>query len=85
MRSHNVPSSNIKEKITLNYPKFAAMEFFSQVLKNEFETVVVNKPSVFEPLKVYCFLRVCLPMFLQIHNQLKTGKDQELTQSNPTS
>ena len=31
---------------------------FSKVLKNEFETVVINEPSVFEPLKVYCsFLR----------------------------
>ena len=23
-------------------------------LKNEFETAVVNEPSVFEPLKIYC-------------------------------
>ena len=27
---------------------------FSQGLKNEFETAVVNEPSVFEPLKFYC-------------------------------
>ena len=27
---------------------------FSKGLKNEFETAVVNEPSVFEPLKVYC-------------------------------
>ena len=27
---------------------------FSSGLKNEFETAVVNKPPVFEPLKVYC-------------------------------
>ena len=26
-------------------------------LKNEFETAVVNEPSVFEPLKVYCIYR----------------------------
>ena len=46
---------NIKKKITLNYPKFAAIGFFSSGLKNfEFETAVVNKPSVFEPLQVYC-------------------------------
>ena len=37
---------NIKKKITLNYPK----SDFSKGLKNEFETVVVNKPSVFELL-----------------------------------
>ena len=27
---------------------------FSQGLKDEFETAVVNEPSVFEPLKFYC-------------------------------
>ena len=30
------------------------MGFFSKGLKNEFETAVVNEPSVFEPLKFYC-------------------------------
>ena len=53
---------NIKKKITLNYPKYAVMSFFSFGLKNEFETAMVNEPSVFEPLKVYnswiaCFLK----------------------------
>ena len=43
-----------KKKVTLNYPKSAAVEFCSMGLKNEFETAVVNKPSVFEPLKFYC-------------------------------
>ena len=47
---------NIKKKITLNYPKFAAMVFFSNGLKNEFETAVVNEPPVFEPLMVYCII-----------------------------
>ena len=28
-------------------------EMFSKRLKNEFETAVVNEPSVFEPLKVF--------------------------------
>ena len=42
---------NIKKKITLNYPKYAAKGFFSQGLKNEFETAVENERSVFEPLK----------------------------------
>ena len=27
---------------------------FSWELKNDFETAVVNEPSVFEPLKFYC-------------------------------
>ena len=33
---------NIKKKITLNYPKSAAMSFCSKGLKKEFETAVVN-------------------------------------------
>ena len=28
--------------------------FFPKELKNEFETAVVNEPSVFEPLNFYC-------------------------------
>ena len=45
---------NIKKRITLKYPKSAAMGFCSKGLKNEFKTAMVNKPSVFEPLKFYC-------------------------------
>ena len=44
---------NIKKKLTLNYSKSAAMRFFSSGLKNEFQTAMVNNPSVFEPLKFY--------------------------------
>ena len=43
---------NILKKITLNYPKSAAMGF-PHGLKNDFETAVVNEPSMFEPLKFY--------------------------------
>ena len=49
---------NIKKKIILNYPKSAAMGFCSKGLKNKFETAVVNEPSVFEPLKFYCIMKV---------------------------
>ena len=45
---------NIKRKITRNYPNSAAMGFFSQGLKRQFEAAMVNEPSVFEPLKFYC-------------------------------
>ena len=45
---------NTKEKITQNYPKSAVLGFFSKGLNNEFETGMVNEPSVFEPLKFYC-------------------------------
>ena len=44
---------NMNKKNTLNYPS-AAMGFFFKGLKNEFETAVVNEPSVFKPLKFYC-------------------------------
>ena len=45
---------NMNKKNTLNYPKSAAKGFFSKGLRNEFETALVNKPSVFEPLKFNC-------------------------------
>ena len=40
---------NMNKKNTLNYPKAAAMGIFPADSKNEFETAVVNEPSVFEP------------------------------------
>ena len=45
---------NTKKKIILDYPKSAPMRLFNKGLKNEFEKAVVNKPSVFQPLKFYC-------------------------------
>ena len=47
---------NMNKKNTLNYPKSAAMGFYSKGLKNEFETAVLNEPLVFEPLRFYCIL-----------------------------
>ena len=44
---------NMNRKNALNYPKSAAMGFFSKG-QNKFETADVNEPSVFEPLKFYC-------------------------------
>ena len=55
---------NMNEKNILNYPKSAAMGFFSKGLKSEFETAVVNGPSVFEPLKFYCIYPLII-FFLQ--------------------
>ena len=40
-----------------NQPKLSQIcsyEIFSNVPKNEFETAMVNEPSVFGPLKFYC-------------------------------
>ena len=45
---------NTKKKIILNYPKSAAVFFFSKELKNDLEIAVVNESSVFEPQKVDC-------------------------------
>ena len=42
---------NIKKE---NYPKSAAMGFSSKVIKNGLDIVMVNEPSMFEPLKFYC-------------------------------
>ena len=50
----------IKKKITLNYPKSAAMGFCSKGFKSEFQTDPVNEPSVFEPLKFYCISIFCI-------------------------
>ena len=61
---------NAKKKITLNYSISAAMWFCSKGLKNEFETAVVNEPSVFEPLKFYCILYMSL--FSDSHLAYKT-------------
>ena len=55
---------NIKKKIILNDPKSAAMGFFSKVLENEFETVVVNEPSVIQPLKLYCIWHFSTLLFI---------------------
>ena len=44
---------NIKENLSL-LSKICSYGILSKGLKNEFETAVVNEPSVFEPLKVYC-------------------------------
>ena len=59
MSTHNIQFS-IYKTIAQNYTKSAAMGFFSKGRKNEFETVVVNEPSVFEPLMFICVIKLCL-------------------------
>ena len=56
---------SIKKKIIQNYPKSAAMDLFQKGLKNEFETAVINEPSVFEPLKFYCIKENNVSKFFQ--------------------
>ena len=53
MSTRNIPFSIEKKE---NHPKLShicSYVIFSKGLKNEFETAVVNEPSVFEPLKGY--------------------------------
>ena len=45
---------NIKKKIVrAKLSQICSYGSFSKGLKNEFETAMVNEPSVFEPLKFY--------------------------------
>ena len=58
MSTHNIPFSIQNRKITLNYPKSAAMGF----------TTVVDEPSVFEPLKFYCILYHLISLLCILRN-----------------
>ena len=67
---------NMNKKNTLNYPKSAAMGFFPEGLKNQFETAVVNEPSVFEPLKFFCTMRSkpIVATWKRVEGSLSTNK-----------
>ena len=58
LESPHQSDSNEKTQHTIfNLPKFSQIcsyGIFSNGLKNEFETALVNEPSVIEPLKFYC-------------------------------
>ena len=59
MSTHSIPFSIYKKE---NHPKLSQIYIygiFSQGLKNEFETAVVDESSEFEPLKFYCILAIC--------------------------
>ena len=45
---------NVKQENYLKLSQICSYGSFSAGLMNEFETTVVNGPSVFEPLKFYC-------------------------------
>ena len=62
MRTHNIPFSIYKK----NHPKLSKIcsyGIFSKGPENEFDTAVVNEPSVFEPLKFYCSLDTFLFLY----------------------
>ena len=53
MSTQNIPLLNTKKE---NHPKLSQIciyGIYSKGPKNEFETAMVNEPSVFEPLKFY--------------------------------
>ena len=49
---------NMNKKKYPRLSQICSYVFFSTGLKNEFETAVVNEPSLFEPLKFYCMMLV---------------------------
>ena len=65
MSTHDIPFPYMEKKIILNYPKSASKRFFPGI-QNEFETAVVNEPSVFEPLKFY-YILLDTSQFLKYH------------------
>ena len=48
-----------KKKITIIYPKSAASGIFERTIE-KFKRVMVNKPSGFKPVKVYCTILMWL-------------------------
>ena len=53
MNTHNIPFP-YEQETHHKLSHICRYGLFSKGLKNEFETAVVNEPSVFEPLKFYC-------------------------------
>ena len=62
----------IKKEYHIKLSRICRYESFSKGLKNEFETAVVNEPSVFEPLKFYCIS--CFQKYYQDRNVQKLVK-----------
>ena len=54
MSTHNIPFLNIKKENHLKSSQICNYWICSKQSKNEFETALVNEPSMFEPLKFYC-------------------------------
>ena len=57
MSTINIPIFNTKEEKHSKLFYIGRYVIFSRGFEIEFETAVVNEPSVFEPLKFYCILR----------------------------
>ena len=73
MRTHNIPFQYKKENHTI-LSQICSQWIFSKGLKNEFETIVVNDPSVFVPLKFYCTLYLSGVQVIQFYDMLFENK-----------
>ena len=60
MSTRNIPFSIYKRKSAKIIPNLQLLDFFFMGLKVEFETAMVNEPSVFKPLRFYCTRFFCL-------------------------
>ena len=56
MSIHNIPFFSMKKEKHPKLSQIFSYGIFSEGLKNKFERAVVNEPSVFELLKLYCNL-----------------------------
>ena len=68
--------SNIKKE---NHPKLSRIcsyLMFTKGLTNEFETAVVNEPSVFEPVKFCCILNISLVCTNRYINLLQVRRER---------
>ena len=54
MSTRNIYCFQYKKENHTKFSQICRQGITSEGLKNEFETAVVNEPSVFEPLKFYC-------------------------------
>ena len=59
MITHNIPFFNMSNKKHPKLSQICSYGIFLKGLKNEFETAMVNEPSVLEPLKIYCTCITC--------------------------
>ena len=82
MRTQNIPFSIKKKEYHPRLSKICSYRiFFSKGLKNEFETAVVNEPSVFEPSKSYCIYHDHLVIRYSFPSKFKTNLNSSTKQS----
>ena len=66
MSTHKIPFFQYKKENLLKLSQICNYGICSKELKNEFETAVVDEPSVFQPLKFYCIPEMHLCFHINI-------------------